>query len=361
MPTYLEKIDDNSTATLALDTTGGTGRSYFYLTSSDAQYLQNPITDLLGYTNPFPGPNQKLRRTIPRTHPKLEYLYVSRITGLVGQGTATAVQQPPTPPSDQTIGFRPIANYLQYAQYEAAVEWGTRPYPILLDKDVEIGNESYAPISGTTPIAYSYAKEWVRYCDWMISPANEVIQGVQGSLMLQGVPGPNTTVPFTSPPWQVLPDATLEVNFYAVPLRWIISRNSYLMARNYRGRVNQSPFMNLFPAGSVLYLGCTYRRYSPPTGDVQTFVGIDGSNLLTAYAELADVTMRFGYTTRIVSGTPPAPAKANFIHAGFNALPNLADGKYYVALRDSGATPFFSAPLNLLFSDPDVNTLPVFD
>src|SRR5512143_1997939 len=137
MPVYLEGQEDNATTNFSFDQTGGSAKAFYYVESSGAQYLLDTIKDILGYTNPFAltgvsSGGQALQRTIPRTHPKFPFMYASKISSLVGMGSAAAVQSSPEVPSLPAIGSKPIANYQQFSKYQIGIEFtGPRPYAIL--------------------------------------------------------------------------------------------------------------------------------------------------------------------------------------------------------------------------------------
>ena len=363
MGVYLETQEDSATSNLAMDQTGGSARATYIINSQDAFNLQGTITDILGYTNPFAGTTQKMRRTIPLTHPKLSYLYASKIVSIVGEGSGTAYQQSPTPPALPIIGSRPIAPYYQYAQYRVGVEFtGPRPYAILNDGAFNSSASSsiFYPADGGAGVAFTYAAEWLRYTEFDLYPQDNTIQGQTGGLAL--IKNSTTTVPFTSPPWMWLPDQILKITWYQVPLRYIISPNSYIANRDWRGRVNQNDWW-LWPKGSLLYLGYGIKKYSPPTGDVQTSPANEPYRYIN-YAQLCDVELNFLLTKRVLSGSLGAAiTNLNYIAAGHNLLPDMSDMKFYYATSTTptisvqNRPPWLSFPVEILMSDPDVNTL----
>lgn len=371
---YLEAIEDDARTNYQFDVTGGSAKAYYYTRLGLSPDLHDIIKEIYGYTNPFSTAGQyRLSRRIPKTHPKFSYLYAQRISSLIGKGSATAVREPPTYPTNPAMGNNPIADYFKYQQYEVGVDFSTRPYPIIADTDFTASFAgSWYKRDGTLD-NFTYAPEWVRYTDYDYFPQDNTIQGQQGSMSLWGIPAPAPDhIPFQSPPWMWLPDMQLKINWYQVPYRYITSANSYIAPtenRNWRGRVNQNWFWNWAP-GSLLYMSYSVKKYTPPTPDIGTYASWTGAldakallgNLLN-YERLCDIELTFLYTNRYRSGSLGAViTNKNHVPAGHNVLPNLADNKFYYATRtpiggtESVQNPpaWLSFPLEALFSDPDV-------
>lgn len=370
---YLEAVEDDSRYSYQFDMTGGSAKGVYYTPVGSNYDVQDIVQDIIGYTRTFNSPGtQAMNRRVPVTHPKCPYLYAHRVTSLIGKGTGDAVRQPPTPPQLPSIGTKPVADYHKYKQYEVGIEFSSRPYPIISDADFTPSvSGSWFKKDGTSE-SFTYAPEWVRYTDYDYFPQNSsTIQGQQGSMSLFGVPSVANPPPFSSPPWMWLPDMLLKIRWFQVPYRYIISPNSYIAPtdnRNWRGRVNQNWFWN-WPPGSLLYMSYSVQKYTPPTFDIGTYPSYTGTlgtgkiligNLIN-YERLCDIELTFLYTNRYRSGTITTPTNGNYIPAGHNVLPNLADNKFYYATRNAvgGAAdvnnppPWFSFPLEALFSDPD--------
>jgi len=372
--TYLEAIEDDARCNFQFDQTGGSGKAFYHTPIGSAPNIQQIIFDVLGYTNPTGnGGSQALNRLLPVTHPKCPYLYGNRITSLIGKGSGNAVRVSPVQPSNPAIGANPIAQFFQYQQYEIGVDFASRPYPILTNAAFSaIQSGSWAKKDGTTE-TFTYATEWSRYTDYDYFPQDNTIQGQQGNMSLVTTGTATDSVPFTSPPWMWLPDQILKVKWYQVPYRFITSSNSYIAGgpnRNWRGRVNQNAWWN-WPAGSLLYMGYSVHKYTPPFNDVDTYptytsVG-DGAMTvlgdLVNYSRLCDIELTFLYTNRYRSGSLGGTiTNGNYIPQGHNLLPNLGDNKFYYAVRNpKGATTgdrnnppaWYSFPVEALFSDPD--------
>lgn len=375
--TYLEAHEDDALTNFSFDQTGGSCKAYYDIVlSSSTDTLQGVIQDILGYTNPNSG-TQYLQRSIPLTHPKYPYLYASKISSLQGKGVGTSFITIPNVPSNPAIGVRPIANYEQFVLYRVGIEFTSRPYPLIADGAFtqSLGGNWYV-LNGTAN-SFSYAPEWVRWCDYDFFTQDNTVQGQQGNMYLLGVPGaPGGNVLFSSPPWMWMPDQILKVNWYQVPYRFITSQNSYIAggaARNWRGRVNQNAWWN-WQAGSLLYLNFNVKKYTPPTTDIGTYptiTSVGWSNApsvlgsIVNYERLCDIELIFLLTNRYRSGSSGGITINNHCAAGHNLLPNLADNKFYYATRSStgsadinGIPPWASAPFEVLFSDPDAGVGP---
>lgn len=385
MGQYFEAVEDDSRCSFAADQTGGTARAFYYNTSPD---LQSALKELLGYTNPFHSLNRpSLDRTLPVTHPKFPWMYASRLVSLVGKGTGGASRVAPTTPSNPAIGAKPIADYLAYRQYEIGVEFSSRPYPVLANEAFtgKVTDGKWYTRDGT-PNTFTYSPEWVRFADFDYTPQDNTVQGQQGSFTVWGVSGKTGGIPFNNPPWMWLPDQLLTIRMYGFPFRYITSPNSYIAGtpnRNWRGRVNQNPWW-FWPAGSLLYLGYSVHKYTPPTSDIETYysylpTGADpaATGPLINYARLCDITLTFLYTTRYKSGSLGADIlNKNHIAAGHNLLPYLPDNSFRYATRTplKSSPPFpeaqagtlgtasvqnppawYSFPAEVLFTDPDAS------
>jgi hypothetical protein len=178
-----------------------------------------------------------------------------------------------------------------------------------------------------------------------------------------------------------LPDQILKVKWYQAPYRFITSTNSYIAgsaARNWRGRVNQNPWWN-WRAGSLMYMGYSVTKYSPPFNEVGSYPSYvprstDPLNVGTVihYERLCDIELTFLLTNRYRSGSLGAGiSNGNYVAAGHNLLPNLADNNFYYGTRTplnadgTSGTPsvqnppaWYSFPLEALFSDPDASNGP---
>lgn len=365
MPFYPERHEDDAFANFSFDVTGGSCKSAYYAVSASALDLQGTINDILGTTNTAVTGSMGLQRTLPKRHPKFPYLFASRISSLVGKGSGNAALQAPNDPSLSALNGPSISEwYEQYARYELGVEFtGPRTYAIADNSivPVQTGASWYKP-DGTQQ-SYSWAPEFLRYTDFDFVPQDNVIQGQQGNLSINR--NGQWTL-FQSPPWMWMPDWVLKITWYQVPLRFILSSQSFITAAPWRGRLNQNQLW-FWPPGWLMYLGYNVKKYAPPTGFTQTIQKTPVTNppvyTYFNYGQLADIELNFLITNRTVSSLGGAPSNGNWVAAGHNLLPDMTTGKFWYATRNdangaqsfSNPPPWLSAPLECLFSDPDAS------
>lgn len=379
MPYIEDQQDDgNSIAGFSFNVTGGSARSQYYLESYQAVNLQGTINDILGYTDTTVVSGRvALNRKMPLRHPKFPYMYASGISGITGLGYTVPGSSlaSPTPAPMEILDAPAISDFRQYLKYRIGVEFtGPRTYAIA--NNSAISNQSG---SWTTPAkitqSYTWAPEFLRYTDFDLAPQDNTIQGQQGDMSLYKN---GSYIPFTSPPWMWLPDSILRITWYQVPFRFILSPNSYIAASPWRGRVNQN-YMWFWPPGWLLYLGYNVKKYAPPTGFTQTVQ--TNPNAVPPeqprysyfnYAQLCDIELSFLVTNRYLRNSIGfAPDNANYVTglradgatqgAGHNLLPDLTTNQFFYGTRnDASGNPstnnppaWLSAPLEVLFSDPD--------
>ncbi len=195
-------------------------------------------------------------------------------------------------------------------------------------------------------------------------PAPETAFAQQGQLKFftSGSSAPSGFT-FSGFPRIVIPKATVTLTWFEVPFDYILSANSTLV--EFVGRINQLDWFG-WDAGTLLYVGSkVLRRYTPPFPDRTTSAG-GGATFSTS--KLMDIALTFEETVR---ETPSAPthgagntnttvANRSYVIAGHNLQPwfgsaNTAKGFYYAGQVGDVKTPVFdSAPMQLLFTDPDV-------
>lgn len=370
MATFYEKQQDdgNALVNFGFDVTGGSAKSAYYLDSFGSYDIQGTINQVLGNTDTaVQSGRQGLGRQLPLRHPKLPYLFASKISSFTGVGLAggiamgraiaPAVAIPPTDPALAALNAQAITNYLQYGLYEVGVEFtGPRTYPIVSNSVITNQSGSWTRPDGTSQ-SYSWAPEFLRYTDFDFFPQDNTIQGQQGQMTLYRLGEP---VPFTSPPWFWLPDQILKITWYQVPYRFILSPNSYIANSPWRGRVNQNQLW-LWPPGSLLYLSYNVKKYAPPTGFTQTLQNSQGLYSYFNFAQLCDIELSFLLTKRATASIGGSTGNANYVTAGHNLLPDLVGNTFWYATRndkdgnDAFTNPpaWLSAPLECLFSDPD--------
>lgn len=375
MASFNESIldDGNSMANFSFDITGGSAKSEYQVVSSDAVNLQSTITSILGYTETAASSSPQVNRTVPLRHPRFPYLYASRISSLTGVGSATSSLQPAVnPPLVEALQATPITSeYRQYAMYKIGVEFsGPRTYPMVNNSIIPTQQSSWVKPDGSSQ-SYSWAPEYLRYCDFDIIPQDNQIQASQGSMTLWKGAG----VTLTSPPWMYLPDYIMKITWYQIPYRYILSSRSYIAASPWKGRINQN-YMWLWPPGWLMYLTYNVKKYAPPTGYAQTLQNSQGLYTYFNWAQLCDVELVFLVTNRFASGSIGfTPSNGNYVlgkqadgtpGAGHNWQPDLTTGKYHYVTRNdangdkstNNPPAWLSAPLECLFSDPDCGSGP---
>lgn len=367
-----QQDDGNSLAGFSFDVTGGSAKSSYYLTSTDAQNLQGTINNILGYTDTTASNGRRgLNRVLPQRHPKFPYLYASRISSLTGVGfnSPGTTMQDAVNPSLAALNAPPISRFLQYNKYRIGIEFtGPRTYAMLGNEFITQQSSTWTRPNGS-PQVYSWSPEFLRYTDVDFIPQDNTIQGSQGEMSIYKN---GSLVPFTSPPWMWLPDWILKITWYQVPFRFILSSNSYIAASPWRGRVNQN-YMWFWPPGWLLYLGYNVKKYAPPTGFTQTISSTtSGAFTYANYAQLCDIELNFLITNRQLRNSPGfATGNNNYVlglkadgvsqGAGHNLLPDVVSGQFYYATRNDSSgnaavtnpPAWLSAPLEVLFSDPD--------
>jgi len=363
--TEAQRDDGDSIASFGFEVTGGACRSEYFVESIDAVNMQATITDILGYTETAVGSGPTLNRIPPRRHPQFPYLYASKINSIMGTGrnypgsTAQNAVNPPSIGTGNPLNASPMTDqYRQYALYKIGVEFtGPRTYPIIQNGVITAQSGSWTRPDKTTQ-SYYWAPEFLRYTDFDFAPQDNTIQGQQGGMTLfNGAGDP----PFTSPPWQWLPDSILKITWYQVPYRFILSSKSYIAASPWRGRVNQN-YLWLWPPGELLYLSYNVKKYAPPTGYAQSLQNpTTGLFTYVNWSQLCDIELIFLLTKRIPGYAVGVINNANYVAKGHNLLPDLVNGGFYYATRNDSvgasslqnAPPWKSAPLEVLFSDPD--------
>lgn len=338
------------------------GRMSFSMTDSRASlpYFLNPeritieeaVPQILGTCTR--NGRGGLSRTLPKSHPRLPFLFAHAITDLVGLGRAT-YQAAET---DDLEAPAIVAGYAEYPRYLAMVDFSQRPYAVLSDESV---GEPYTiewTTEGGVPATNQVVDEYLRYTDYDIAPMLEVASAQHGQMAFrtQAGGGPDG-IPFSGFPRIAIPRAVIKFRWYEVPFDYIDDENSYLT--DHIGKVNQLDWYG-FPAGSLLYSGCTVsRRYTPPFPEKTAWYG----SVAYSTAKLCDVELLFEYTRREAGLTPPTPESENWVAAGWNLQPWLTTRKFYYATsedpddredEEAWVPTYLSVPFQLLFTDPDI-------
>lgn len=358
---FSEIIDDRSRSTVSMNQEQGRASISYNILASE---LGSAITlaelnslpgIILGYNNSASASDGvfKMSRNLPYAHPVFNQLYANGVSGLhgVGQPVKTAnINDPLNAPAFPYVAL--------YPNYEFDVEFTSRNYAVLSDDLIfEVtSNWTPPPSEASGSIAFTYAEEWQRYTDISILPQNDYITGVQGQSIFKTLTAlkPDGDI-FGGMPRLFLPNSILTMTWYDVPLRYMISANSYL--NKYRGRVNQFAFYDtpsgdkLFDPGELLYLSYTPRTRTSPVVSNMPWTGGDVTSV-----KFMDVQIQFLYTKRTGEDIPTT-ASSNYIAAGHNLNPYFPyRAFYYTIFKDTSGTQspqWLSFPVELLFTDPD--------
>lgn len=334
----------------AISSKNGDGSQNFDIQPSDFYQL---IHDILGTTSyPVNGNAPgKLNRALPLLDPQIPNLYASEIQSLRGFGSYQLVGPQNTTDSNNYQGFALWSNY------DITVASVGRPYPVAADAQINFKVSKWTDISGAAQ-STGYYPEYERFCDFTIQPKAEWLEQQRGASYFQtsdnSEPGNGLTTQQSVR--MLMPDSILKVLWIGVPLRYVLSTNSYL--NKFRGRINQNAWAGSagtgtsFPAGSLLYWDYQPRIYLPPAPVTYSWAGA-----FLDFTRLCDIELTFMYTTRNIT-LAPTTSNANFVPAGWNALPYLPQRKFYYAYNTdlAGTTKypqFYSFPVEILFSDPD--------
>lgn len=360
-----EVVDDRSQSSVSMTQEQGRATGAFHIlaqenaggdyqafTLAEVQSLPGIILGYNGSASP-PG-NFKLNRNLPYAHPIFDQLYASGVSGLRGVGQPTKTSN-----NNDPLNAPALPSLALYPNWEFQIEFTSRPYAVLSDDKIFTVESHWTPppSDASGSIAFTYAEEWNRYTDINILPQNDYITGVQGhsAFRTQTLAVPQGSI-FPGMPKIYLPNSLLTITWYDVPLRYMISVNSYL--NKYRGRVNQFAFYDtldgekLFDPGELLYLSYTPRTRSNP---VVANMPWAGGNVTST--KFMDVQLQFLYTQRTATDVPASTGSANYIAAGHNLNPYFPKRAFYYTvfedIDDTEAPNWYSFPVELLFTDPD--------
>jgi hypothetical protein len=313
------------------------------------------IHDVLG-TTAYPvnqGAPGRLNRTLPLIDPLIPWLYASDIQAMRGFGTYQLTSPQTTTQTNNFPGFALWSNY------DFTVASSTRPYPVISDDQIVKATSTWQDISGTNQKT-DYYPEWNRFCDFTFTPKAEWLEQQRGSSYFvtgtNNEPGANAQQTSQQSVRMLMPDSIFKIMWVGVPLRYVLSKNSYLT--RFRGRINQNSWEGpggvgtTFAPGSLLYWDFVPRIYMPPVP-----ISINWAGSFLDYTRLCDVELIFMHTSRTVTDAPASGTNKNYIVGGFNLLPYLPRRQFYYAEnRDLGGNKypqFWSIPVEILFSDPD--------
>lgn len=356
---YSENADSVNVGAAGFQLTNAKATATYYLlgeeypsgqvTTSD---IPDAITQIIGGTSTDIG-DGTLERTLPLAHPLYPWLYADGVT-IRGFGAGYMYS------GAQELEAPPFPDFTAYPNYQFDVQFTPRSYVIASDASVPTVPLSFYNTAGEEQEA-DVAGEWVRYTDWWYERKFESITSRQGQMMFRTETGnPPNGICYSDMPKLFLPDSLLKIVWYQIPYRYIYSENSYI--DGLIGFINQNVFTT-WPVGSLLYIGYTAKRYTPPVQELsQIYTGSTG--YVYSAEKLCDVELLFLRTKRTLpsDGEAITPSNPNWVVAGWNLLPWLVDRKFHYATSFSGANPtetsswtpmFPSTELSLLFTDPD--------
>lgn len=390
MPLVYRELNRGSTSEssvgFAVDSARGEG-VYILINPTKAD-LQNLPMELLGGVDLRPISNagqqsqqpSHIRRYLPKRHPIYDSMVFTAITGVRGVGTKDNPQ-----PGTVDVNLGNVQGFILWPQYEVGVEYAPASTYGNLKPDpfIKTTQATYYNYLGTT-VSYNYTNEWIRYTTWAESPSGDVVTSKFGQMKFTtgsgGAPGsssPETAAQYQGTPYQTLPDSIFKIKWQQVPLSFLTSPFSYI--RNCPlGVINQSSFFDpngdgatMFPAGSLQYMGYSYRDYTPPIpASLGSFAYV---GLGSDTSRLCDIDFTFKRTTRQrfardlpTANQVGADVNQNWIIGGFNLQPQLATPNSYYYTHSIDQTPggdvnnkakWFphhnSFPFQLFFTNPD--------
>ncbi|WP_171473810.1 hypothetical protein [Frigoriglobus tundricola] len=335
---------------------GGKSQRTWQITPANNTDLINSLTAILGTCNYTASGTGKLNRTLPQADPLYAWMYASSIPTIEGYGQYTKVS---ADPQLEAPGFPSGA---LWDQYNLSVESLPRPFPVLPDSAINTYVDTYYPETGggTTNVLYTVAQEQNRYCSWDMQPQADYVTQQKGRMTFNSSDVANNASLNAMPRWY-LPNSLYTVTWFLVPIRLVISSDSYIT--RWRGRINQNemygPDSFKFNKGELLYLNYSVKLFTPPVQKLVPLGGTGGDIVSTE--KFCNLTLTFLYTTRTLISEPSvAPTNKNFVVGGHNLLPwNDGGFRYAQTVSTDPASPlpnqpaFLSAPLETLWTDCD--------
>lgn len=328
--------------------------------SVQVQDLTDVLSDFVGKTDLNNGQPTGfgLKRLPPKAHPLWPWLYCSNLANIQGVGKCTR-QKANLPPMLQMQGLV-LPEWLFYETYFVTTEYSPRGYPVLNDSLMpQFGLNTWYSESNPAGYFFQFVPEWLRFCEFSLDSVQNYITFQQGQMTFTDRDGNPDGKPFAAMPRIYLPDQIIKVRWYAVPYRFIVSKNSYI--RRFTGRINQFDWWN-WEAAQMLYLSYNATPYNPPVPDVMQLPALDNATTFSN-EKLCDIEFAFLLTRRFLpAGNAPVPANRNYIPSGHNLLPFHGTRRFHYAtvsksgpnIGDPNGQPMWlSFPAQLLFVDPD--------
>jgi len=341
----------NEVAKVGFTPEGGRCGRIWQITPENIEDLISAYPAILGSCAYEASGTGKLNRTLPLADPLYSWLYASSMPGIEGYGKYNQVD------ADPTLEAPGFPKGTLWDQYRLSVESLPRPFPILPDSAINVYTASwYSETAGTVEVDYNVCDEQFRYCTWDEVPQSDYITQQKGTMTFNSVDGANSKG-YAAMPRFYLPNSLYTITWYYVPIRLLISPNSYL--RRWKGRINQhtmyGPDGLTFEPGELLYLNYSQKMFTPPIQNLVTLGG--GGGTIVSTEKFAHITLNFLATKRKLFSAPSvAPTNLNYVVGGHNLMP-WNDGNFrYAAVGTpaSGGRPsWLSAPLDTLFTDCD--------
>lgn len=322
----------------------------------------------------------RIQRSLPRCHPQMPFLTIGSINA-VGHGKPSIVGalvnkdfQPP----------RMADSFALYPEYRVECEFVQHDYQMLDDSQIYVQTDRTYDRGGNEMTAL-YVNEYDRFITVDEKHDAKIITATQGQLKFvtgkgqKGGASPPHGAAFAGTPRIPFPETILTILWHQVPYRYVASRNSFF--KRLANHVNQAFWAfdkYQFDPGELLYLGFSYRRWTPPFPNFDLNPALGQNSQRLALEKWVDVTLTFAAVTTRINPDPPQLPNTNWMPvaaAGHNLLPwfgpqnsGLAPGArpyYYVCSFNPAAVddPNFWAPLydsallQMLFMDPDVGIL----
>lgn len=355
--TYLERTTgEESPFSFGCSLESGRASGLYLLSGvTDPSFIGTAIQELLGDVADTVQSGQ-LNRILPRAHPYLPW-YVAGISSFRGVGgNFIQVTNTVNPLSPQ------LTQWCLYNQYHITVDFQPRMYPVFDNIYVQLVPGSWFKDNGASQ-SFTFANEWERFTDIEIAPSPDSVTVQIGQMAFNAVGLPQDAKPFTAMPKMFLNNEMIKLTWYAVPMRYYTSDNSYL--RRFRGRVNQNAWNTLtfgnYQPGELLYLGCNLKRYTPPLAN-QNVVLMQG---LYDFSKYCNIEIMLLYTKRPLGASAlNTPTNKNYVVGGHNLNPYFGAGNealsqtfLYTSTVPSagtgGAALWRSFPLEILWTDPD--------
>jgi hypothetical protein len=349
---------------------GGKSTRMYRVHVDETRDMLEFINLFLGYTNDHVT-DGRLDRIPPLADPEYQWMACSAITSIkpiLGRPSAGISVAPP-------IGGVPdiprVPTFGVYSDFDVVVEFSPRKFPMVGNDVLPMQHASWWPDkdndSTDTLQAYDWAPETQRYTtEPMFTNAFEFVTAQRGGMKFITDPAktyggePVNNNFFAGKLKMGLPNQMVRATTVGMPYRYFTSGQSYVTGGTIRdtwlGRINQNPVTiaaYTFPIGSLLYLGYDVEMYTPPVPASDTYFA--GPPPVVTQEKLMNLTLLFSHTLRFVSDlTTTPPTNKNAVRQGHNLLPYVVSGKFHYVESDPSKRPLFkSAPLELLWTDPD--------